>query len=184
MARVALVDERSAPLTARRHFSDGDPGPIVGALASVPEVLEVTLPFLGTVLGPTALDARTKEIVILRTSARLSCRYCVDTHTPVARDAGLTVGEVTALRGAQDARDAFDDPADRALIAWTDAVAGGADPPGDEALDSLLASFDEPAVVELTLLVGATLMLNRFATSLGLPTSPATLERLASEGFA
>jgi hypothetical protein len=39
-------------------------------------------------------------------------------------------------------------------------------------------------LVELTVTVGATMFLNRFATGLRLPTSPAQLERLRAEGFA
>jgi len=36
-------------------------------------------------------------------------------------------------------------------------------------------------IVELTLLIGATLMLNRFATALELPTAPDVLARLGAE---
>ncbi len=38
-------------------------------------------------------------------------------------------------------------------------------------------------MVELTAVIGATLMLNRFATALGLPTSDDTLARLTTEGL-
>lgn len=38
-------------------------------------------------------------------------------------------------------------------------------------------------IVELTMVIGVTLMLNRFATALALPTSPDTHERLAAEGL-
>jgi hypothetical protein len=60
---IALVNAAEAPLLAQPYFSGGDPGPIVAALAHVPEMLEVTLPFLGAVLGPSAIDLRTKEVV-------------------------------------------------------------------------------------------------------------------------
>jgi len=83
-AVVALMTGAQAPLLARPFFAYGDPGPIVAALAQVPELLEATAPFLGAVLGPSAVPARTKEIVVLRTSARASCRYCVEAHTVVA----------------------------------------------------------------------------------------------------
>ena len=95
---VGLVEADQAPLLARPYFADGDPGPIIAALAQVPEMLEATVPFLGRVLGPSCLPARIKEIVILRTSARASCRYCIEAHTVVARDVGLSVAEVRALR--------------------------------------------------------------------------------------
>ncbi len=99
MTGVRLVEAAQAPLLARRYYVGGDPGPITAALANVPELLEVAMPFLATVLGATAVDARTKELVILRTSAVLGCRYCVQTHTTAARDTGLSRAEVAALRG-------------------------------------------------------------------------------------
>lgn len=86
---VRLLGADQAPLLARAYYAEGDPGPIVAALAQVPELLEVVMPFLGTAFGPTAIPWRTKEIVILRTSSQLDCRYCIQSHTTVALDAGL-----------------------------------------------------------------------------------------------
>ncbi len=183
---VALIAAAEAPLLARAYFADGDPGPIVGALAQVPEVLQVALPFIGTVLGPSAISLRTKEIVILRTSALLACRYCVDAHTPVAEDAGLSVDEVGALRAspAGEVDPVWSDPAERSLLRWVDAVAAGGPGPVPEACGEKLALvMEDHEVVELTLLVGTTMMLNRLCTALRLPTSPETLTRLAEEGW-
>ena len=181
--RVALVDEAGAPLLARPYYADGDPGPITAALAQVPELLDVAMPFLGAALGPSFVPLRTKELVILRTSADLSCSYCVDAHTVVACDAGLGPDEVAALRAERDVDDAFDEDADRALLAWVDALALGRGPVPDEVAEALAAHFDEPAVVELTVLVGATMLLNRLCTGLQLPSSPETLQRLGELGY-
>jgi AhpD family alkylhydroperoxidase len=156
----------------------------VAALAQVPELLEVTMPFLDAALGPSAVDARTKELVILRTSAVMGCRYCVQTHTVVARDTGLSINEVAALRGQQPPEEVFTDPSELALLKWVDVVAAGPGPVSEEARGALRARFGDPEIVELTLLVGATLLLNRFCTSLDLPTSPKVLRRLAEEGWA
>ena len=183
MSVVTLLDRSRAPLPAQEFYADGDPGPIVAALAHVPELLEVALPFLSAVLGPSSIPLRTKEIVILRTSVRLACRYCVDTHTVVARDAELTVDEVRALRDELPVAPAFPDPAERALVAWVDAVALGPGTPPEDLAGALAAHASEAEIVELTLLVGATLMLTRFATSLRLPTGPETLRRLGEEGW-
>ncbi len=114
----ALVDDHSdllvgpdqAPLLARPYYAGGDPGPIVAALAQVPEPLETAMPFLGAALGPSGIDWRTKEIVIVRTSALAGCRYCVQAHTVVALDAGLSRDEVRALRTDIAVADAFSDP--------------------------------------------------------------------------
>lgn len=180
---VRLLDAEDAPLLARPYFAEGLPSPITRSLAHVPELLDSTLSFVGAALGASALDERTKEIVVLRASAVMECRYCVATHSVVALDCGLTADEVAALC-AGSIGSAFAGERDRALIAWTDAVAAGRGGVATVCLDALGEHFDEPAVVELTLVAAATLMLNRYASALGLPPAQATLARLREEGLA
>ena len=179
--RVALVDGASAPLLARDLFVSGDPGPIAASLAQVPELLGPTLPFLGAVLGPSWIPLRDKEIVILRTSAVMGCRYCTEAHSVVALDSGLGLDEVRALRGELPLLDAFPNPRERALVAWCDAVAHGVDADLERARSALVV--DDARVVELTLLVATTVLLNRYATALALPTSPDVRDRLVREGL-
>jgi AhpD family alkylhydroperoxidase len=185
---VEPIAPENAPLLALPFYGGGDPGPITATLAHVPELLEVALPFIGKVLSPSSIPFRTKEIVILRTSALLACRYCIDSHTPVALDSGLTHEQVHLLRDAP-AHDGSGleavgfDVADRALIAWVDAVALGPGPVAPAVGAAMRAQFPEHAVVELTLLTSTTLLLNRYATSLQLPVGEATIARLAQEGF-
>ncbi|HEV8651969.1 MAG TPA: carboxymuconolactone decarboxylase family protein [Actinomycetes bacterium] len=181
---VHLIKAEQAPLLARPYYASGDPGPIVAALAHVPELLEVAMPFLGAALGPSWISARAKELVILRTSARLACRFCVQTHTVAARDTGLALDEVRALRGELPLEAAFDDPHELALLDWVDTVALGPGPVPDSARAAVRVWFGDAELVELTLLVGATVLLNRFCTALDLPTSPQVLARLAQEGLA
>lgn len=182
MSLVQPLGAEEAPLPAKPYYADGDPGPIVGALAHVPELLERAMPFLGMIFGESALPLRTKEIVVLRASARLECRFCTDTHTVVARDAGLAPQEVAALRG-EAPLEAFEHPRERALIAWVDAVAPGPGVPTPEDSGAIAQQFSEAEIVELTMLAGATMMLSRLATSLGLPRSEDTVRRLDEEGF-
>lgn len=183
MTGIHLVDSAQAPLLARPYYEAGHPGPIVAALAHVPELLEACMPFLGAVFGPTALPARTKELVILRTSARLRCRYCVEAHSVVALDNGLSPAEVRALRSGGPLTDAFARQAELALLEWVDAVAGGTGPVDPVRRAALGPHFADAEVVEVTLLVGVTLMLNRFCSALDLPTPPETLSRLAEAGL-
>lgn len=184
MAVVELLSGVNAPLLARPFYGGGDPGPIVSAMAHVPEFLESGLGFIGGVLGASALSFRTKEIVIVRTSALLKCRYCIDSHSPVALDAGLTLQQVRALRNEADTAVEFPMPADCALITWVDAVALGPGPVADSTTGLAKRHFTDAEIVELTLVVGVTLLLNRFATSLQLPVNDETLQRLAKEGLA
>jgi AhpD family alkylhydroperoxidase len=181
---VQLVEASQAPLLARPYYANGDPGPIVAALAQVPELLEVAMPFIGMTLAPSAIPWRTKEIVILRTSGVLECRYCVQSHSLVALDAGLTRAEVDTLRRPAPAAPVFERAADRTLIEWVDAVAGGRGTPPPALMTALKLHFRDHEVVELAAVVGVTMMLNRFCTTLGLPTAPDVLARLAAEGLA
>ena len=179
--RVTLIDAASAPLLARPYFAAGDPGPIAASLAQVPELLGPTLPFLGAVLGPSWIPVREKEIVILRTSAVMGCRYCTEAHTVVALDSGLSGEEVRALRGELAVAEVFDDADEQALIAWCDAVAQGAESDIRQAREGLLV--EDARLVELTLLIATTVLLNRYATALALPTSPDVRHRLLQEGL-
>ena len=182
---VALIEADQAPILARPFYpTEGPPSPITASLAHVPEVLEATLPFIGRILGPTAVDARTKEIVIVRTSALMECRYCVETHTAVALDCGLSREEVRALRGEGDVDAVFTDPGELALLAWVDAVALGRGAVSEAITARATEALGDPELVELTLVAAATLMLNRYCSALGLPTSTVTLARLSEEGFA
>ena len=183
MARVRLIDAAQAPLLARPYYANGDPGPIVSALAHVPEFLEAAMPFLGAVLGPSSLGERTKELVILRCSAVARCGYCTGTHTVVALDLGLHENEVRALRGEIPVAEAFAEGAERALLAWTDAVAGSPGTDAASARDALGAFYDDADVVELTVVAATTLMLTRLCTALALPVSPENTARLRAAGI-
>jgi AhpD family alkylhydroperoxidase len=146
----------------------------------VPELLEVALSFIARVYGETSIDLRTKEIAILRVSAVSGCRYCVDTHTVAAWDAGVTVEETAALCGAPVGLV----PREAALVAWCDALCAAPDAVPDAVATRAGEHFEDHELVELTLVAGATLMLTRFCTALELPTSPATRARLRSAGVA
>jgi AhpD family alkylhydroperoxidase len=182
---VRSLGEMDAPLLAKPFYGGGDPGPITSTMAHVPELLEVGLPFIGAALAPSAISFRTKEIVILRTSALLACRYCIDSHTPVALDSGLSHRQVLALRNEGDTQIdmEFPDATDRTLIRWIDEVATGRGAIAPEINDLVVSQFAEHEIVELTLTITVTMLLNRYATSLQLPVGESTLGRLAAEGF-
>lgn len=183
MNRLTLVDAASAPLASAPYFQDGDPGAIVAALAQVPELLAPTIGFIGAALGPGAASTRHKEMAILRTSAVQGCRYCVQAHTVVARDAGLTVEEVGVLRDQELAADGFADAAEQGLLTWIDAMARtGAVPDG--VWDDARAFWPEHILIELSVTIGATILLNRFATGFEIPTAPNVLDRLDADGWA
>lgn len=183
MARLDLLDATTAPISAASYFHGDDPGPIVAALANVPELLGPTLGFVGAALGNGAVSTRHKEFAILRTSVLQGCHYCICAHTAVALDVGLSNTEVRSLRGEISIEEAFSDVADLRLIRWIDAMGGATGPVPDEVWDDARLSFGDHLLVELSATIGATMFLNRFATGFQLPTSSPTYELLAQEGL-
>jgi AhpD family alkylhydroperoxidase len=182
---VSMLSESDAPLLAKPFYGGGDPGPITATMAQVPELLEVALPFIGAALSPSAIPFRTKEIVILHTSALLKCRYCIDSHTPVAVDSGLTDAQVRALRLEPGASipDAFPDAADQALITWVRTIATDQGSVPASVSGDFAKHFAQHEIVELTLTTTVTMLLNRYATALQLPVGEGTVSRLAQLGF-
>lgn len=164
MARVELLTQANAPLLAQQFYEDGDPGPIGAALAHVPELMETALPFLGSVFGPTAVDRRLKEIVILRVSSANRCHYCTETHTEVARRLAFTPDELAALRGEGPVPAGWS-PRERAVHDFSVVIS---ERPGG-AVAILGPHFTESEIVELVTLAATTVMLNRFASALELP---------------
>lgn len=164
MARVELLTAGNAPLLARRFYDEGDPGPIAAALAHVPELMEAALPFIDSVLGLTSLDARVKEIVILRVSSANRCHYCTETHTVAAHRLNFSMSELAALRGESPMPDRWP-RREQAAYLFSEAIS---DRPGG-AVSVLTGVFSDSEIVELVMLAATTVMLNRFATALDLP---------------
>jgi len=59
-------------------------------IANDPAMLKRTWSSIKEVMGPGALDARTKEMLYLAVSMSNSCDYCTVSHTAGARKAGMT----------------------------------------------------------------------------------------------
>ena len=173
MPRVPLIEADGIP-----------PGmPVPASLANAPDLMAAAMPFIVRAFAATpTLSTRQKEIVILRVSAQARCRYCTQTHTVVALGAGLSLKEVGVLRG-DPLEDAFPDSRDRALIGYADAFAASPQGVSDDAFNALSAAFAAPDVVELTVVAGVTLMLNRYATALDLPVDPNHVAQLAQYGW-
>ena len=174
-ALVRLLPRSEAPLTSRPSYSSERPGPLVMSFAHVPELVSTAMPFIGATLGPSAIDQRLKQIVILRTSVILQCHYCLVTHALVSLRF-LSREEVRALLSA-DCGPVFADPREAVLLAWTEAMAADRGPLPVALTTSFTEAFDEDEVVELTLLAGATMMLNRYATAMRLPLPEEKLTR-------
>ncbi len=67
------------------------------ALAHDPVTLERTWESIKQVMGPGALDAKTKEMLYVAVSIAHGCNYCIHSHTAAARGKGMTEAEYAEL---------------------------------------------------------------------------------------
>ena len=183
MSIITLLSKSQAPITTRSFYAEETASPIISSIAHVPELLLKGMPFIGQALGPSSVSFRTKEIMVLRASAKLQCTYCTNTHTVVSIQAGLTHDEILALRGEKDAQEVFTDEKEKLLIEWTDAMSNGANAIPTSLKEQMTQHYSEADIVEFSLCIGATIMLNRYASALSLPVDPQHILMLNEHGF-
>ena len=125
------------------------------------------MPFLGQIMGESAVDLPTKELVVVRVSQLNGCRYCLAAHRPIALEAGVPAQHVEA---ACDGASLDSLPArERAVVAWVDQVVRAPDGVTEELLARTLEHVREDQLIELTVLAGAITMLNQYCTAFAIP---------------
>ena len=66
-------------------------------LANEPRMLRHTWESLKSIMGPGALDPKTKELVYLAVSITNNCEYCMASHGAAARAKGATDEQINEL---------------------------------------------------------------------------------------
>jgi AhpD family alkylhydroperoxidase len=167
MARVPLIGEERSDLAAFIARVKKERGKLINlyrVLLNSPRVAEQWLNFNSAIRYNTSLDAALREMIILRVSLLNGAEYQAQIHgASHALKAGLTPAQVAALAHWLDPT--LFTPAQRAALAWTDAMTRDIDVP--DALHAELKShFDDQAIVEITVLAGAYNMHTRVARAL------------------
>lgn len=115
------------------------------------------------------LAERERELVLIRAMWRIGSEYPFTRHKPMGLRAGLTAGEVEALKRPVEAHDWS--AADRALIEATDALTETYFIPDRVWLD-LTAHFSERQIIEAILSVGHYSMTGMFLNAAGILLDP------------
>lgn len=167
MARVPLIGEERSDLAAFIARVKTERGRLINlyrVLLNSPPVAESWLDFNTTVRYKTTLDAALREMIILRVSILNGAQYQAQIHgASHALQAGVTQAQIEALADWQ-ASSLFT-PAQRAALAWTDAMTRDIEVP-DALHAELKKHFDDRAVVEISVLAGAYNMHTRVGRAL------------------
>lgn len=128
-----------------------------------PALFRGWLRFASRLMPRGTLPRRDTELVILRVAQLRRCVYELEHHVRLAARAGLTTADVARVAQGPDA-DGWS-PRERAILAAVDALHAQQDL-DDATWAALRQHLDEPAAVELLLLVGHYEMLATFIATL------------------
>ncbi len=113
-----------------------------------------------------ALNLPLLELIKMRVSQINGCAYCLDMHSKDARAGGETEQRLHLLAAWREAP--FYSPAERAALAWAEALTALAQAHPDPALvHELKAHFSDQEIANLTLAITQINSWNRFAVGLG-----------------
>jgi AhpD family alkylhydroperoxidase len=132
-----------------------------------PPVAEGWNAMFGALRSRCGLAADLRELAILRVAVLNDAPFEWVSHEPAARRAGLTDGQLAALR-RPDALDGPWSPAQAAALAFTDASTRDVAVP-DAVFDAVRAHLDDREVVELAATVAGYAMVSRFLVALRVP---------------
>lgn len=144
-------EEQSALLDNTLLAPDGSPFNVFATLAHRPRLLRRVNALGGYFFVHAEIAERDRELVILRTAARIDCPYEIAQHRSLAAQAGLTSDEIGA---ALDLESWYRwSPEDSALLGFVDELLR-TDTVGDETWDRLADRYDALQRTELLVLVG------------------------------
>jgi 4-carboxymuconolactone decarboxylase len=131
-----------------------DGGPVVNLFATMvrhPKIFRRWIAFGGALLYRGELSLRDRELLVLRTAWNTKSDYDWGHHARIARDAGLTETEITAL---------IEGPGEPSWSEHESAVLRAADELhhdsgiSDETWETLARSYNERQLIEVCMLVG------------------------------
>jgi uncharacterized peroxidase-related enzyme len=185
--RIYLIPANEAPEElvdiydiADRAMADGNlPGPTlfgnqVRALAHNPALLKALLQVYETFAETQTVDRKLMELGILITSKLNACDYCVQHHTPLAHESGLSVDQLKCIDQEHwnTNRELWSDE-EWLIIQYATQMTRDPNKIGKEMFQSLHRHFDEQQIVDMTMRFALCSAWNTFNDALGLDTESA-----------
>lgn len=161
MARVPYVDPATAPAPLREQLArfGEDPLNIFRVLAHAETCFEPTVRLGGAILLQQKLDARLRELAILRVARLSQAPYEWTQHVAIAEGVGVPAEQIAALEGDDGAAACFGER-ERLVLAATDELVRNADV-GDETWAALGRHLDARELIELVVAVGFYMLMAR-----------------------
>jgi AhpD family alkylhydroperoxidase len=152
--RAGIAALRPAAATQELRRSKGGPKGlnVLGTLAQHPTLMHAYHSFNGHILYTNSLDARQRELLVLRVAARRGAEYEWAQHVHIARDAGLTDDEIGRIAEGDHAADWS--PLEGAMLRAVDELLADARIT-DATWSDLARELDRHQLMDLVFTVGA-----------------------------
>ncbi len=165
MARIPYADLTNAPEDVRNLASNLPPLNIFRMLPHAPTFLR-GFGQLGTaILSQADLDARLRELIILRVGKRSPAPYEWQQHVPIGRSCGVSDDEIAALERGDVEAPCFSER-DRVALKLTDELLA-APRASDATLAAMRAHFSDRELCEAVITIGFYMMVARFLETTG-----------------
>jgi uncharacterized peroxidase-related enzyme len=185
--RIYLIPEEEVPeelasiyATADNAMVDGNlPGPTlfgnqVRALAHNPALLKSLLHVYETFSATQTVDRKLIELGILVTSKLNACEYCLQHHTPLAHESGLSKEQLNCISsGDWNIHCELWSDEEWLVIQYADQMTREPHKIGKEMFQSLHRHFDDRQIVDMTMRFALCSAWNKFNDTLGLNTESA-----------
>lgn len=169
MARISAVEPAQADPSLKPLFDDflrerGAVPNMFRTLAHDPKLLQTWFDMFRATLREGEVTTRVKEMVAVRVSHLNQSRYCLGSHTGLAKRFGVTEAQVGCLT---DASQATFTPAERAAIAFGEELTIHPQGVSEATFAELKKHWTERQIVEITAVAAMFNSFNRFNNALG-----------------
>jgi len=179
-AHEAAGELKSIYERADSAMVDGNlPGPTlfgnqVRALAHNPALLQSLLKVYETFAETQSVDRKLIELGILVVSRVNVCNYCIQHHTPLAHDSGLTTEKLASIQNeAWHENQALWDEEEWLVIQYAEQMTREPYKIQDSLFESLHTHFNDRQIVDMTMRFALCSAWNKFNDALGLDTESA-----------
>jgi uncharacterized peroxidase-related enzyme len=166
----ALAPEETAPevqpIFATYLAERGNIPNMFRTAAVRPKHLQTMIAHFRTVMGEGTVPVQLKELLWVRVSHLNGCRYCLASHTVLARHRGASDALVDAVQDRAPAAIETLEPGWRAALEYAGALHGSGHDVSDALYERLAKAWDPGQIVELTMVIGLTEYFNRFNNAL------------------
>ncbi len=172
MARITYPDPDALPAADREFLAELPQLNFHRLIAGSPSMFRPLVGLFSSCLSNGLLDARIREIAILRTGHLRDGEYEVTHHERVARLIGMSEEEILAL--APDGDESVFGPQERVVLKFTNEVVeqGAA---SRETFDAAAAFLSVAQLIELTTVIGMYAMVSQICRTFEIELEPAPI---------